>query len=300
MKPVIGFIGLGQMGSAMVERLQTSGYQLNLLAHRSRKTINNAISRGATECYSAKELAETSDIVMMCMSTSASVEERMLGDEGVITGLSAGKIVIDFGTSHPDSTRNLGSMVSKAGARMLDAPLGRTPAHAREGKLNIMASGDEGTFSQAREVLHVLGENVFYLGKLGTGQTIKLINNFFGMTCACALAEAFTAAEKAGINSQQLYDVMSSGPLHSGQMDFVAAYALRDDPNQLEFSIENALKDVTYYSSMLDGLGIPSFISQGTKQALGVAASTGLGKRNVSEIVNMFRQIFHEQQIVKQ
>ena len=291
MKQNIGFIGLGLMGAAMVEQLQGAGYPLTVLANRSRKAVDDAVSRGAHEAKTAREVALNSDMVMLCMDTSASVESRMLGEEGVIAGLGAGKVVIDFGTSLPESTRKLGAMVGQVGASMIDAPLGRTPAHAREGKLNIMASGDRFAFDGVKDVLDVLGENVFYLGELGTGHTIKLINNFFGMTTACAMAEAFATAERAGLDTDQLYDVMSSGPLHSGMMDFVAAYALRDDPDQVEFSIRNARKDIAYYVSMTDALGIPSVISPGTKQAFGVAAGLGYGDRHVSEMLALFREL---------
>ena len=294
MKPDIGFIGLGQMGAAMVRHLQAGGYPLTLLANRSRTAIDAALSRGAVEASCARELAAHSDIIMLCMDTSASVESRMRGDDGVIAGLGADKVVIDFGTSLPDSTRSLGAEVAATGSRMLDAPLGRTPVHALEGKLNIMASGDEATFNRVKDVLEVLGENVFYLGALGTGHTIKLINNFFGMTCANAMAEAFATAEKAGIDCQQLYDVMSSGPLHSGMMDFIAAYAVRNDAEQLQFSIRNARKDVTYYSSMADQLGVASVMSAGTKQAFGIATNTGFGDKNVSQMVDFFRQLASE------
>lgn len=291
MKQDIGFIGLGLMGAAMVEHLQHSGYRLNVLANRSREAVDAAVSRGAREAGTAKELAKDSDIVMLCMDTSASVESRMYGEEGVIAGLGAGKVVIDFGTSLPESTRKLGEAVAQTGAAMMDAPLGRTPAHAREGKLNIMASGEEAVFDKVKGVLDVLGENVFHLGELGAGHTLKLVNNFFGMTCACAMAEAFATAEKAGLDTQRLYDVMSSGPLHSGMMDFIAAYALRGDRDVLEFSIRNARKDVSYYASMTDALGNPSVMSPAAKQALSVATGIGYGDRNVSEMLAFFREL---------
>lgn len=107
-KPAIGFIGLGLMGSAMVERLQSVGYPVEVLANRSRANVDAAISRGATEAGTARELAAASDIVMLCVDTSASVEARMLGEDGVIAGLKSGATVIDFGTSLPGSTKMLG------------------------------------------------------------------------------------------------------------------------------------------------------------------------------------------------
>ncbi|MGI9365160.1 MAG: NAD(P)-binding domain-containing protein, partial [Rhizobiaceae bacterium] len=111
----IGFIGLGLMGNAMVQRLQATGYQLHVMANRSRTNVDAAVARGATEHKTPKELAGASDIVMLCMDTSASVEARMLGDEGILAGLSAGNIVIDFGTSLPASTRAMGEMVAAIG-----------------------------------------------------------------------------------------------------------------------------------------------------------------------------------------
>ncbi len=288
-QPVIGFIGLGLMGGAMVSRLQDIGYQLNVVANRSRARIDEAVSRGAQEHATAKALAEASDIVMLCMDTSDSVESRMRGEDGVLAGLSSGMVVIDFGTSLPESTKKLGEEVAAKGASMLDAPLGRTPAHALEGKLNIMASGERATFDRVEGVLGDLGENVFYLGSLGTGHTIKLINNFFGMTSAAAMCEAFAMAERSGIPPSQLYDVMSSGPLRSGMMDFVAAYSVDGDPDKLEFSLRNARKDVNYYSSMTKALGVSSLIAPGTLESLGRAVDAGMGDKHVSELVDYFR-----------
>ena len=177
-QPKIGFIGLGLMGFAMVERLLDKGYDLTIVANRSRPNIDAAVARGATEVATAKEMAANSDIIMRCLDTSASVESRVRGDDGIIAGLKSGAVVIDFGTSLPESTRTLGAEVIAAGGQYLDAPLGRTPQHAKDGLLNIMAAGDKATFDSVEPTLKDLGENVFHLGDLGAGHTIKLMNNF--------------------------------------------------------------------------------------------------------------------------
>ncbi|MEM7303570.1 MAG: NAD(P)-dependent oxidoreductase [Pseudomonadota bacterium] len=294
-KQKIGFIGLGLMGAAMVKRLMALDYPMTVLANRSRTAVEAAVAAGAVEASSAKELAEASDIIMLCVDTSASVESRMLGEDGIIAGLSDGKTVIDFGTSLPQSTRDLGDAVAKTGATMLDAPLGRTPAHAVDGLLNIMCSGDKSAFDRINPVLDDLGENVFHLGALGSGHTVKLINNFFGMTVATAWSEAMGMAKAAGVDQKQLYEVVSAGPLHSGMMDFVSAYPLDGDPNKLEFAIKNARKDVGYYSRMADDLGAPSVISTGPKQALGIATSQGYGDKMVSEMVDFFTELYRSE-----
>lgn len=287
-KSQIGFMGLGLMGGAMVERLQAKGHTLVVLANRSRTQVDAAIARGATEAFSARELAATSDIVMLCMDTSANVESRMRGPDGVIAGLRRDTVVIDFGTSLPASTKMLGSEVAAAGGAYLDAPLGRTPAHAINGLLNIMASGDKAAFDRVKPALDDLGENVFHLGSLGTGHSIKLMNNFFGMTVANAMAEVFAIADIAGIERQSVYDVMAAGPLRSGMMDFVAAYALEDDDSKLEFAIKNARKDVGYYQQMTQDAGASSIMSQGAFAALNDAASSDAGEDHVCKMVDYY------------
>ncbi|MFK7751390.1 MAG: NAD(P)-dependent oxidoreductase [Sedimentitalea sp.] len=291
-KPAIGFIGLGLMGGAMAGRLQDQGYALSVLGNRDRTYLDAAIARGATEAKTAKEVAQASDIVMLCMGTSDHVESRMRGDEGVIAGLRAAATVIDFGTSLPGSSRTLAGEVSAAGGTYLDAPLGRTPAHAKDGLLNIMASGDKVAFDRVEPVLQDLGENVFHLGDIGSGHTIKLINNFFGMTVANAMAEAFAMADLAGVDRAKVYNVMSAGPLHSGMMDFVKAYGVDGDATKLEFAIKNAAKDIGYYAQMAKDAGADSIMSKGTLAALEEARDSGQADDMVSQMVDFYAKRF--------
>ena len=291
-KPEIGFIGLGLMGGAMCQRLLDLGYPLTVVCNRTRTHVDAAVQRGAKEAGSAREVAAAADIVMLCMDTSASVEGRMRGEDGVIAGMRPGAVVIDFGTSLPGSTRTLGEEVAAAGGTYLDAPLGKTPSHALDGELNIMCAGDEAAFARVKPVLADLGENVFHLGALGAGHTIKLINNFFGMTTAMAMSEAFAMAEAAGIERDELYNVMSAGPLRSGMMDFVKGYAVDGDPTKLAFALKNAKKDVGYYAAMADEMGKLSIMSPATRQALGLAVAQGRGDQMVSEVVDMFAELY--------
>ncbi len=176
----------------------------------------------------------------------------------------------------------------------MDAPLGRTPAFALEGKLNIMAAGAEADYQRVEPVLKDLGENVFHVGALGAGHTLKLINNFFAMTTACAMSEAFAMADKAGVPRQMLYDVMSAGPLKSGMMDFVKANAIDGVPDMLAFSIANGRKDIGYYATMADDLGTTSIMSVAAKQALGIAKATGHGDKMVPQMVDFFAELFKD------
>jgi len=285
-KPTIGFLGLGLMGGAMVANLQDRGYDMVIMGNRDRTELDKAIARGAVEAGSAKEVAEKSDIVMLCMGTSAHVEGRMRGDDGIIAGLSEGMTVIDFGTSIPASTKALGAEVAAAGADYLDAPIGRTPQHARDGLINLMCAGDKAAFDRVEPVLKEVGENVFHLGALGNGHSIKLINNFVGQNMSNAIAEGFVAADAAGIDRRAVYDVMSAGPLSSPFMDFMAAYALDGDDSKLAFSIENATKDVSYYDQMMTDAGAPSVMAKGALDSLRAACDEGLGEAMVPRLVD--------------
>ena len=289
-KPVIGFIGLGLMGGNMVENLQNRGYKL-VVMDLNKDAVATVLARGgATESTSPKELAEASDIVMLCLTTSAVFEKLVYGENGILAGIKKGAVLIDFGTSIPTSTQKIGADLAEKGAGMIDAPLGRTPAHAKDGLLNIMAAGDRATFEKVKPVLDEQGENVFYLGALGAGHTTKLINNFMGMTTVCAMSQAFAVADRAGVDRQQLFDIMSTGPSSSPFMQFCKKYAV-DGVSDLGFSIANANKDLGYFVKMVEDLGTRALIAEGTSSNLQAAFDAGMGNGNVPEIYDYFRKL---------
>lgn len=288
-KPVIGFIGLGLMGGNMVENLQNRGYQL-VVMDLNKDSVATCVERGATTANTAKELAASVDIVMLCLTTSAIVEKVVYGDEGILAGIKSGSVLVDFGTSIPTSTRKIGADLAEKGVGMIDAPLGRTPAHAKDGLLNIMAAGENDTFDKVKAVLEDQGENVFHLGALGAGHTTKLINNFMGMTTVCAMSQAFAVAELAGVDKQQLFNIMSTGPSNSPFMQFCKNYAV-DNVSDLGFSIANANKDLGYFLQMVSDLGTQSKIAEGSSANLQAAFENGMGNGNVPEIFDYFKKL---------
>ncbi|WP_431193063.1 NAD(P)-dependent oxidoreductase [Vibrio alginolyticus] len=289
-KPIIGFIGLGLMGGNMVENLQKRGYEVAVM-DLNKDAVDAVLARGnASEASSGKELAEKSDIVMLCLTTSEVVEKVVYGDTGVLAGMSEGKTLIDFGTSIPASTKKIGADLAKKGAGMIDAPLGRTPAHAKDGLLNIMAAGDVETFNKVKPVLDDQGENVFYLGTLGSGHVTKLVNNFMGMTTVATMSQAFAVAKRAGVDGQQLFDIMSAGPSNSPFMQFCKFYAV-DGEEKLGFSVANANKDLGYFLALCEELGTTSLIAEGTSKSLQAAVDKGLGQNDVPVIFDYFAEL---------
>ncbi len=288
-KPVIGFIGLGLMGGNMAACLQDNGFDLVVMG-RNKDAVAAVVNRGGKEVSTPKELAAASDIIMLCVTTSDVVESLIYGDNGILAGIKDGAVVIDYGTSIPASTKKIGADLAAKGAGMIDAPLGRTPAHAKDGLLNIMAAGDKETFEKVKPVLDVQGENVFYVGALGAGHTTKLINNFMGMTTVCAMSQAFAVADRAGVDRQQLYDIMSAGPSNSPFMGFAKNYAV-DGVSDLGFSIANANKDISYFVQMVADMGTRAEIAEGTSTNLKAAMAAGMGDGYVPEIFDYFLKL---------
>ncbi len=273
----------------MAENLQNKGYEL-IVMDLSKDAVAACVARGAKTASTAKELAEGSDIVMFCLTTSAVVEKIVYAEDGILAGIKEGAVLVDFGTSIPSSTKKIGADLAAKGAGMIDAPLGRTPAHAKDGLLNIMAAGDIDTFNKVKPVLEDQGENVFHLGELGAGHTTKLINNFMGMTTVCAMSQAFAVAELAGVDRQQLFDIMSTGPSNSPFMQFCKNYAV-DNVSDLGFSIANANKDLGYFLQMVEDLGTESKIAEGSSANLQAAFDAGMGQGNVPEIFDYFKKL---------
>jgi 3-hydroxyisobutyrate dehydrogenase len=289
-KPVIGFIGLGLMGGNMISNLQNRGYELVVMG-RKKDAVATVIDRGsAQQASTPKELAAACDIIMLCVTTSDVVESLVYGDDGILAGLKPGAVLIDFGTSIPASTRKIGADIAAKGGGMIDAPLGRTPAHAKDGLLNIMAAGDMDTYEKVKPVLDDMGENVFHLGALGAGHVTKLINNFMGMTTVCAMSQAFAVADRAGVDRAQLFDIMSAGPSNSPFMGFSKKYAV-DGVSDLGFSINNATKDLSYFLAMVEDMGTRAQIAEGTAHNLQAAVDADMGDGNVPEIFDYFMKL---------
>jgi len=273
----------------MAENLQNKGYEL-IVMDLNKDAVAACVSRGAKTASTAKELAQGADIIMFCLTTSAVVEKIVYAEDGILAGIKEGAVLIDFGTSIPSSTKKIGADLAAKGAGMIDAPLGRTPAHAKDGLLNIMAAGDIDTFNKVKPVLEDQGENVFHLGELGAGHTTKLINNFMGMTTVCAMSQAFAVADKAGVDRQQLFDIMSTGSSSSPFMQFCKNYAV-DNVSDLGFSIANANKDLGYFLQMVSDLGTESKIAEGSSANLQAAFDAGMGQGNVPEIFDYFKTL---------
>ncbi len=287
----IGFIGAsGMMGHGMAKNLRAKGWPLALTVHRQRDRVADLLAAGATLAATPKELAAGADIVFLCVTGSPQVEASVLGDTGVLAGAARGVMVVDCSTSEPDSTTRLRERCAAAGVSFIDAPLARTPVEAEAGKLNLIVGAEPADFARLEPVLRAFAENIFHVGGPGAGHTIKLLNNFIAQAVCTATAEAFAVGQRAGVDPNKLVELISAGIVNSGIFQCMAK-TLDGTMDALKFELNNARKDVRYYTHLAENLGAPSVVGEAVHQSLVLACALGHGSKFVPSLVEAQEQL---------
>jgi 3-hydroxyisobutyrate dehydrogenase-like beta-hydroxyacid dehydrogenase len=287
----IGFIGAsGLMGHGMAKNLLAKGHALALTVHRNRDRIADLVAAGATERRTGAELAQTSEIVFLCVTGSPQVEQSLTAPDGVLAGARRGLVVVDCSTSEPDSTARLRDTCAAAGVTLVDAPLTRTPLEAEAGRLNVMVGADGEIFARIEPVLRAFAENVFHVGGPGAGHVVKLLNNFIAQAICTATAEAFAVGQRAGIEPKRLVEIVSAGAVNSGLFQMMAK-TLDGDLGALRFELDNARKDIRYYTHLAESLAIPTVVGEAVHQSLVLASALGHGKKFVPSLVEAQQQL---------
>ena len=290
-KERVGFIGLGAMGVGMAANVAKAGYPLTIMGNRRREPVERLVAMGATEASTPAELCAQSDVVILCVTTSDVVEETVMGENGLLAGMQQPFLLIDCGTSQPESTLKLGKLLQSKGCSMMDVPLGKSAEAAESGTLNMMAGGSEEDFNRAKPLLETMSENLFHVGALGVGHKLKLINNGYSMSVACLVAEAVNTAEKAGVDLKLLHQVMGAGPNRSDFFDWMMHGAITGDESKLAFSLANGFKDVGYYNSMVEAVGAKSNIPSQAFNMLETVVSDGNGDDTVPALSRHWKKL---------
>ncbi|MEO8058573.1 MAG: NAD(P)-dependent oxidoreductase [Burkholderiales bacterium] len=281
----IGFIGAsGMMGHGMARNLLAKGNALALTVHRNRERVADLLAAGATLSPTPAALAQSSDIVFLCVTGSPQVEAAVAGPDGLLAGAASGLVIVDTSTAEPESTTKLRELCAAKGVAFIDAPLARTPIEAEAGRLNVMVGASDEHFARLEPVLKAFAENVFHVGGPGAGHIIKLLNNFIAQASCTAVAEAFAVGQKAGIDLKKLIALMSAGLVNSGLIQ-VMAKTLDGDLGGMKFELNNARKDIRYYTHLAEGMAIPTVMGEAVHQSLSLACALGFGEKFVPSLV---------------
>ena len=212
MKEKIGFIGLGLMGAPMAHNIFRSDANL-VVYNRTPAKADSLTENGAVLATSPADLAHRvgSGIIVICVSDTPSLETALSGENGVISGLAEGALVIDMGTSGVSATKRLAEAIQRAGARYIDAPVSGGEVGAKEGTLSIMVGGDERDLARAEPVFRILGKATTHVGPVGSGQAAKAANQVIVGATVAIVAEALLLAKEAGADMAAVREALSGG-----------------------------------------------------------------------------------------
>jgi len=275
----VGFFGLGEMGSAIAQRLLDVGHKV-LSTKRGRykdlkKNKNFCIYE--TPC----SVADDAEIIIFCVDTIDNLKQIIFSDNGIIKSKKLPSHFFDLGTGKPSYCNILSDEFSKFNKVYIDMPIGRTPAHALEGKLNLFISSNKENIGENLDLIKNISENQFFVGYVGDGTKIKLINNFYGQAITFIYGNLLLTCNKEKIDQENLVKVMSAGPLYSDILGAIKPYYSELEEGSIKFSIMNALKDLTYFKEEFKKENdLVNLIISYYKKAV----DNGYGKMSVAEI----------------
>ncbi len=271
-KPTIGIIGMGHMGSHMAPRLIHAGYHLTVYDRTREKA--QAIA-GASVAETPEEAAAHSDVVISIVTNDASLEEVMLGPNGVLAGTHAGSVIIDMSTVSPHASRHLFQAARAKGVAMIDAAVSGSVPQVDQGSLVIFVGGDHQTYEQCKPILDVLGNNSFYMGASGMGTTMKLVvNTLLGLGMQ-ALAEAIALGEKTGLEKGLLLDVLGQTTvLTPGQKSKLENVKREEYPTSFALSLMH--KDFSLVLSQANDVSVSMPATAAAQQMYTAALAKGM------------------------
>ena len=265
----IGFVGLGNMGGALVRRL--------LLSRKLRAfdinpdTVQAGADKGADTSASPAELAANSDVVLTCLPTSKEVRSVIFGDEGLVDGLAPGNVVVDMTTGDPAETRSMAAELAERGIEMVDAPVSGGPMGADAGTIAIMVGGSDDLFARLRPVFEDISPNVFHAGGVGAGHTMKLVNNMTSAGNRAVAMEAITLAAKNGLDPRTAMEIMQKGSGRSFMTEVVFPNFILTDKIEQGFTLGLMHKDVSLAVKMGNDSNTPLMLGNITRQILQTA-----------------------------
>lgn len=251
----IGYIGLGIMGSGMARNLLAKGFDLTVW-NRTPEKMTPLVEAGATAAASPADLAERSDVVLVCVSDTTDVEQVVLGDNGIIHGLRPGSVVVDHSTISPKATVALAEAVRTRGGWWLDAPVSGGSEGAARGALAIMIGGDADVVARVRPILEAYGSSINHVGPTGSGQQTKLVNQILVVINGYAVSEALIFAKAAGLDLARVVEAVAGGAAGSWMLSNRGPQMIERDWRP-GFTIDLQQKDLRLALETADELGVP-------------------------------------------
>jgi len=276
----VGFIGLGIMGSSMASNLQKAGHEL-VVHDIKRDAAAPHIGAGATWADTPRQLAEATEVVLTSLPGPPEMESVALGESGLLSWMTKGKVYFDLTTNSPTVVRRVHDVFAKKGVHLLDAPVSGGPSGARTRKLALWVGGDEAVFRQYKPVLDAIGDKPIHVGPIGAGSVTKLVHNCAGYAIQTALAEVFSMGIKGGVEPLALWEAVRSGAGgRSRTFDRLGDRFLVNSYDPPSFALRLAHKDMRLATELGRELGVPMRVANLAYAELTEALNRGWENRD--------------------
>ena len=289
MNESIGFIGLGIMGSGMAANLLRAGFNVTVWNRRPAR-ITPLAGAGAAVADNPAAVAESSTIIVTCVSDTPDVEEVILGPQGIINGVRSGSLVIDCSTISPNATKAIAAQLEARGAWMLDAPVSGGSEGAAKGTLSIMVGGDAEQMARAMPVLQAMGKTITHVGGQGAGQMAKLVNQILVVVTMQAVGEALLFAQAGGLDLERTLAAVGGGAAGSWMLNNRGPQVIRRDWRP-GFTIDLQQKDLRLVLEAADQLGVPLPSTAQVFQSYRALQQLGLGGEGNHALVKALERL---------
>jgi 3-hydroxyisobutyrate dehydrogenase-like beta-hydroxyacid dehydrogenase len=285
----VAVVGCGRMGGAMVGTLRRAGTEVVVFNRTGAKAEAVAAATGARVAATAADAAAGADVVLSSLADDAAVTDAYGGPEGVAAGLRPGTVVLESSTIDPRTVRELRPLVEGQGASLLDAPVSGSVPLVERGELSVMVGGDAAALERARPVLDTLAKNVFHVGELGAGATMKLVVNATLHGLNLALSEGLVLAEKAGVARTAAYEVLAASAVAAPYLHYKRAAFEHPEETPVAFSLDRAAKDRDLALGLAARAGAAMEQAATNRRVVGAAIAAGLGAADLSALASYLR-----------
>jgi 3-hydroxyisobutyrate dehydrogenase len=285
----VGFIGVGNMGNPMAGNVLKAGFPLTVFDKNPRAT-ENLVQAGARAGASLAEVAERSEVIMTCLPASPEVEALYLDAGGLVECARPGTILIDLSSVLPSTPRKLEPAATARGLQFLEAPVSGGTAGARAATLAVMVGGDPQVLERARPVLRALGPNIFSVGPVGAGNTVKAINNMMACVNSLAMMEGLVLGVKAGLDPMIVYDVVKASSGASKALERIPSALV---PRRFEpgFKVQLMNKDLDTFNAIARELHVPVSFSNVAQRYQQAGLAAGLADMDTSAVVQIIERL---------
>jgi 3-hydroxyisobutyrate dehydrogenase-like beta-hydroxyacid dehydrogenase len=288
-KPTLGFIGLGAMGSRMTTRLLAAGYTV-VGYNRTAAKAQALVAAGMSLAPSPRLVAEAADVIFSMVSNTEALEAIAQGPDGVLAGLRPGKTWVEMSTVSASATRRLGEAVVARGADLLDAPVSGSAITLEQGQLSFMVGGDAAVLERVRPYLLAIGPTITHVGALGLAVTMKIATNLGLAVQMLAFSEAVLLAEKAGITRERAVETLLKSVIASPMVKYRGPFVLRM-PEEALFNVPMMQKDLELALELGHQVGVPLPTTALTQSMLTAARALGVGQHDFAVVFDVLARL---------